>query len=246
MLHDPATTEDPERELSEGSLNLVVCVQGQEYGLPDFSITQLQISIDIANRYKKILCSSMHRRGGERELSVHLSELIVSFSRSATEAAALTDADDYEIPESVLDQDIQKLKELVSFQALIEYHNNKQKESGLSVEKIRDYLSADPNYDKIRDLVDNGVVIDTARDFKPIRRTAKFRNLQLRMLTVHRKAVVEMHGKSKVLLFRIPDISLEIYDTMHTANEHHWRPELGKIAGRPLLDCSNFAIRKIP
>ena len=145
-----------------------------------------------------------------------------------------------------LSLDIQKLKELGSFQALVEYHNNKQKESGLSVERIRDYLSADPNYDKIRDLVDKEVVIDTARDFKPIHRTAKFRNLQLRMLTVHRKAV-EMHGKSKVLLFRIPDIPLEIYDTMHTANEHHhWRPEPGKIAGRPLLDCSNCAIGEIP
>ena len=90
------------------------------------------------------------------------------------------------------------------------------------------------------------MVIDTASDFKPIHRTAKFRNLQLRMLTVHRKAVVEMHGKSKVLLFRIPDIPLEIYDTMHTANEYHWRPEPGKIAGRPLLDCSNCAIGEIP
>ena len=126
MLHDPATTADPERELSEGSLNLAVCVQGQEHRLPDFSITQLQISIDLANRYKKILCSSMHRTGSERELSVHLSELTVSFSRSAAEAAALKDADDYEIPESVLDQDIQKLKELGSFQALVEYHTERQ------------------------------------------------------------------------------------------------------------------------
>jgi len=145
-----------------------------------------------------------------------------------------------------LSQDIQKLKELGSFQELVKYHNDKQKETGLNVARVRDYLSADPNYDKIRDLVDKGVVIDTAKDFKPIHRTAKFRNLQLRMLTVHRKAVVEMHEKSKVLLFRISDIPPEIYDTMHTANEYHWRPEPGKIAGRPLLDCSNCAPGEIP
>jgi len=95
---------------------------------------------------------------------------------------------------------------------LVEYHNNRQKETGLNVERIHDYLSADLNYDKIRKLVDKGVVIDTAKDFKPIHRIAKFRNLQMRILTVHRKAVVEMHEKSKVLLFRIPDIPLEIYD----------------------------------
>ncbi len=99
---------------------------------------------------------------------------------------------------------------------------------------------------KICELVDNGVVIDTAADFVPTHRTAKFRNLQLRMLTVHRKAVVDMHGKNKVLLFRISDIPPDIYATLHTANEYHWRPEPGKIAGRPLLDCSNCAVGEIP
>eukprot|EP01036_Dinobryon_divergens_P035015 gene35015-45325_t len=98
VLDDKATTVDPERELSEGSLNLAVCVQGNEHRLPDFSITQLQISLILANRYKRILCCSMRRKGSERELSVHLSELIISFSRSAVEAAALEDADNYEIP----------------------------------------------------------------------------------------------------------------------------------------------------
>jgi hypothetical protein len=188
----------------------------------------------------------MKQSGSERELSAHLSDLITSFSRSAAEAAALADADNYEIPESILDQDMQKLKELGSFQALVKYHNDKQKETGLNVARVREYLYQDPNYNKIQDLVDKGVVIDTAQDFKPIHRTAKFRNLQLRMLTVHRKAVVEMHEKSKVLLFRISDIPPEIYDTMHTANEYHWRPEPGKIAGRPLLDCSNCAPGEIP
>ena len=62
------------------------------------------------------------------------------------------------------------------------------------------------------------------------------------MLPVYRKAVAEMHAKNKVLLFRIEDIPAEIYNTMHTANEYHWRPEPGNLAGRPLLDCSNCAL----
>ena len=33
---------------------------------------------------------------------------------------------------------------------------------------------------------------------------------------------------------------------MHTANEYHWRPEPGKVAGRPLLDCSNCAPDETP
>ena len=73
------------------------------------------------------------------------------------------------------------------------------------------------------------MIIDTAAD-----------PLQVRMLPVYKKAVAGMHAQNNVLLFRIEDIPTEIYETiMHTANEYHWRPEPGKIAGRPLLDCSN-------
>ena len=103
-----------------------------------------------------------------------------------------------------------KLRELGSFDALIDYHNNndKQKESGLNVERIHANLRTDTNYFMIRELVDDtGVVIDTAANFIPIHRTAKFRNMQLRLL---RKAVVGMHASNKVLLFRIADIPREI------------------------------------
>ena len=109
----------------------------------------------------------MHRKGSERELSVHLSELIVSFSRLAAEAAALENADITMKSLSLSLTMIYRRSELGSFQALVEYHNNRQKDTGLKVERIREYLSADPNYDKIRDLVDKWVVIDTAKDFKP-------------------------------------------------------------------------------
>jgi hypothetical protein len=180
------------------------------------------------------------------DLAAHLAELVVSFSRVAAEEAALADAEKFEISEDLLNADKEKLAELGSFQALVDYHNNKQKENGLSVERIDQYLANDPHYAKIRTLVDKGVIIDTAADFQPIHRTAKFRNLQVRMLPVYRKAVAGMHAQNKVLLFRIEDIPAEIYESMHTANEYHWRPEPGKIAGRPLLDCSNCAPGEIP
>ena len=69
--------------------------------------------------------------------------------------------------DTLLDADVLKLRELGSFDALIDYHNDKQKESGLNVERIDANLQSDPNYLKIRELVDTGVVIDTAADFTP-------------------------------------------------------------------------------
>ena len=110
------------------------------------------------------------------------------------------------------------------------------------MDRIDANLQSDSNYlIKIRKLVDTGVVIDTAADFHPIHRTAIFRNMQIRLLQVYRKAVAGMHASNKVLLFRIiADILREIY-VMHPANEYHLRPEPGQIAGRPLLDCSSCA-----
>ena len=55
--------------------------------------------------------------------------MIVRFSRSAAEAAALADANNYQVSGDLLNEDIEKLKELGSFQALVDYHNDKQKEN---------------------------------------------------------------------------------------------------------------------
>ena len=50
--------------------------------------------------------TTVFQNNSGRELSSsHLSELIVSFSRSAAEAAALTSAANYEIPVNLLDTD---------------------------------------------------------------------------------------------------------------------------------------------
>jgi len=103
-------------------------------------------------------------------------------------------------------------------------------------------LSNDPEIENIRDIVENGAVIDMAPAFQAIHRTAPYRNHQLRMLPVYKKAVADMHAKNKVLIFNVEDIPLHV----NAANEYHWCPEQGKVEGRPLLDCSNCAPGEIP
>ena len=115
------------------------------------------------------------------DLAACLSELVVSFSRTAAEVAALADAGYYDISEDLLNEDKEKLIELGTFQALVNYHNNKQKDNGLSMERVYQYLADNPNYAKIRTWVDKSVIIDTAADFQPLHHTAKFRNLQRSM-----------------------------------------------------------------
>ena len=102
------------------------------------------------------------------------------------------------------------MKELGSFYALIDYHNEKQKETGLNIDRVDSFLSEDMNYGTIREMIDTGMVIDTSQEFKPIHHTADFRNLQKKLLPVYRKAVAGMHAQHKVLVFRVEDIPADV------------------------------------
>ena len=134
-----------------------------------------------------------------------------------------------------------------SFEVLIAYHNYAQNTTGMNLDRINAVLmSNDPEIEKIRDIVKNGTIIDMAPKFRAFHRTAPYRTLQLRMLPVYKKAVADMHAKNKVLIFDVENIPLHVYAKNHTANEYHWRPEQGKVAGRPLLDCSNCVPSEIP
>ena len=105
------------------------------------------------------------------DLAARLSELVVSFSWTAAEVAALADAGYYNISEDLLNEDKEKIIELGSFQALVDYHNNnKQKDNGLSMERVYQYLADNPNYAKS----EHWWTRDTTADFQPLNRTAQF------------------------------------------------------------------------
>ena len=104
-------------------------MNGEDYKLPDFTLQQLRESSMLAVKYMEILCgTTVFQNKSGRELSSHLSELIVSFSRSA-EATALNDAANYEIPDALLVVMLSSCGNSDPFLMLIDYHNDKQKES---------------------------------------------------------------------------------------------------------------------
>ena len=112
-------------------------MNGEDYKLPEFTLQQLRESSMLAVKYMEILCgTTVFQNKSGRELSSHLSELIVSFSRSAAEATALNDAANYEIPDALLVAMLPSCGNSDPFLMLIDYHNDKQKESGLNVDRI--------------------------------------------------------------------------------------------------------------
>ena len=83
-----------------------------------------------------------------------------------------------------------------------------------------------PNYAKIRTLVDKSVIIDTAADFQPLQHTAKFRNLQIRILQVYRKAAEGKLARNK---FFCSEYRILQQRSMTAANAYHLQPEPEKI-----------------
>ena len=188
-------------------------------------------------------CSLLTRAPGHAPTPMHLRRLLerlkLQFSRTEAERAALEDANDYRITEERLNRDIAHLRSAGSLHAVIQHYTQRHQEHGPNEARIQKYLGTDKRYPLIHQIVTTGAQIDTPPDFAVTARTAPFRNMQQRLMPVYHKAVAGMHDTNKVLLFRVSDLSEADRKRIHMANEYHWRPEPGKVAGRPLLDCSN-------
>ena len=225
-----------------------ITVQGTEYELTPASDGQILESAQIAATYAMQFLpgSSTLHANCEAELTTKLHAFRNQLSRSAAEDRALDDAQHFELSEEQLSRDITRLRELGSLDALIREHHVLHQKSGMNSARIREWLRDDPAIEKVLRISDHGVVADTDPEFRCTERTAPLRDLQRRLAPVYYKAAAGMHDTGKVLLFRVADLTPEERGQIHMANEYHWRPEPGKVAGRPLMDCSNAAPGAIP
>ena len=108
------------------------------------------------------------------------------------------------------------------------------------------HLSDNAHFPKILEIVQNGAVADTDPEFLKSPRTAPFRDLQRRLTPVYNKHAATMHAANRVLILPIDQLTQSECADLHMANEYHWRVEPGRIAGRPLMDCSNAQPGIIP
>ena len=251
-LHDPsATAQSPDYAPTTrcATPNLAtITVQGTEYELPQTSDEQLEASGRIAATY------AMHfLPGSSTQYDEYMTELIGKLhtfrnqlSRTAAEERALADAQNFELDDERLSRDINRLRQVGSLNELIREHHHRQQKTGMNAERIRQWLGDDPDSGKILEICDPGVIADTDPNFRCTERSAPLRDLQRRLAPVYYKAAAGMHDTDKVLLFRVADLTMEERGQIHMANEYHWRPEPGKVAGRPLMDCSNAPPGAVP
>ena len=140
--------------------------------------SELKAAAQHADKYQALLGVAMPSPCEAGPLAARLQELTRQFSRAAAEESALLNTDNFELSEETVRRDAKHMGELGSFEALIDYHNAVQKQAGLNLGRVNTVLSNDPEIKKIREIVENGAVIDVAPEFRAIHRTAPFRNLQ--------------------------------------------------------------------
>ena len=81
-------------------------------------------------------------------LAEKLHALTRQFSRAEAEESALRDANDYDLPNAIVRRDAKHMCELGSFEAIIEYHNDAQKITGLNLTRVNAIFSNDPEIAK--------------------------------------------------------------------------------------------------
>ena len=220
--------------------SVVISVQGTTF---DLATSDADRAAYMATEYCNLLTRTMSAPANPVELRAMLQRLTVQFSRVEAERIALVDAAGFAISNEQLKRDITHWREAGTLEAVIEDHHARHRENGPNEERVTRYLANDPRFDIVREIITEGGHIDTPPDFVRTRWTAPFRHMQTRLLPVYYKAVAEMHEKHKVLLFRLSDLTPEELMNLHCANEYHWRPEPGKVAGRPLFDCNPTKLR---
>ena len=157
--------------------HIMVGVQGRDYALQEPSDTYIVMATQRAIIYASHLFRYTFPAAKPRDLTNALAQIQIKYSRAEAERLAIADANMFQFTHAQTHRDIHDLRRLVSLEALIVHHNNKQKESGLNETRVTTHLSDDEQFPKILDIVQNGAIADTDPTFVKSSRTAPFRDL---------------------------------------------------------------------
>eukprot|EP01035_Chromulina_nebulosa_P059952 gene59952-82023_t len=114
---------------------IVIPVRDHDYAIGVRTQPQIEEAAAYTDTYYHLLGATTRPDSDVKQLSQLLLTLTRKFSRAEAESLALQDAGDIEISDEVLRRDAKHLRELGSFSALVEYHNNVQKSTGLNLER---------------------------------------------------------------------------------------------------------------
>ena len=148
-LHRQGVYEtDPQHDESaapDRKNRIVVQIHRHDYALGCSSQQELKATAARAQLYQAQLGGNAKVPYAVGFLAKKLQALTRQFSRAEAEESALRDADDYELPNDTVRRDAKHMRELGSFEALVKYHNDAQKTTGLNKTRVNTILSILPN-----------------------------------------------------------------------------------------------------
>ena len=220
---------------------------GNRFKLPLVTMEVLERSRRYASSYHRLLIPfGVSEIPSLETLADRLIRLQSYFAPTHAESEALLDAQGFTWPDGMFDRDKDLLDTLGSLDAVLEHHASYHREHGINEDRVFEWLSSDPNAEKLMYVAAYGAVVDVDDDFVEFRRESEFRQLQQRLLPVYRKHAYKMWNNHKALLFRLSDLSPAILEQLHTANECHWVPKPDSQLGRFIIDCSNVNKGRVP
>ena len=228
--------------------SITISVSGSLFHLLSPSASSIERAIGLAESYRKMLCPAVviPSLPLHESLPDRFQRLQSVFSPAAAEADALADANNFTLSEDVLNRDRDLLGSLGSIDALVEYFASRHKVSGLNEDRVKLWLSKDPNFAKLMSIAATGAEVDTDSKFSRHGRKVPLRAMHRRLLPVYRKHAHKMWSQGKALLLRLSDLSAEQLASLHIGNDCHWTPKPMCPLGRFLIDCSNAGPGGIP
>jgi hypothetical protein len=220
-----------------------VSIGGISYVIEDIFCTRLESAINLACEYSSLLTGDQAHVDFDR-LKQHLTSLASRFMREPHEAAAQEASKDFAWPSEARTQDLTELRSCGSIKELIRRRQESVRPSRINSERVMRLFKDNSQLDKLCQLAQEGVIIDTPEDFIPLTQPPKMRPLQRKLINAFRMHALKKWHKGKILILPYAELDPVTISSLHF-NCVHWtiKPKTedspGNVLGRPLIDPSH-------
>ena len=226
-----------------------VSVGGVSYLIDDVFSSKLESTISLALEYSCLLTEDQ-AQFDINPLKNHLTSLASRFMREPHELAAQEATKDFVWPADAFTRDLADLKSCGSIKELIRARQNTAHPSRINGARVTQLFRADPQFDKLYQLAEEGVIIDPPEGFVKLTQPPKMRPLQKKLVNAFRIHALKRWRKGKIPILPYAELDSQTIQCLHF-NCVHWtiKPKTedspGNILGRPLIDPSHGPVDSI-
>ena len=213
------------------------------YSIDVSYIDKLERANSLAEDYSSLL---VHRqkRIDSTKLKSHLSSIAERFMRDYHVSVAKESSKDFVWPEEVWTKDLHDLQRLGSIQSLIEHRQSAFRHDRINGGRILQLFGQDPEYEKLVDLAENGVIIDLPDGFVPSTEPPPMGRLHNDLVNTFRAQAYKKWCKGKTIILPLHAVDPVLRATQNFCRVH-WTPKPatedspGNKLGRILVDPSH-------